>query len=234
MMTMAGRYWLGIENRLHRGQRLCGAGVDIGAAFGVQLQRPPRRSAWALSFAARRFRPEHASLNGSTMIWSDCDHCTSTSRVRSGVNRNCIASSNCSSPCPFHAAGQIEAQEPSATAAAGLPVEVERLVDHRRLRQADNRQRAARVEIGGRVGLDRGGPAKLDAPPGRGDPRLGFALEQKSLQVGEKSFDLLAAPVIDKAERRIADGYAVLGIDRVERLLPVGFSLSLVSLSTAS
>ena len=58
--------------------------------------------------------------------------------------------------------------------------------------------------------------------PGRGDPRLGIALEQKRLQVGEKALDLLAAPAIDKAERGVADRYAILGVDRVERLFPVG------------
>ena len=126
---------------------------------------------------------------------------------------------------PLHAAGHIEAQSGQRGPPQRFLVERQRLLNDRGLRRPDHRQRAAGIEIGSRVGLERSGAAKLDPAPGRGDPRLGIALEQKSLQVGKKALDLLAASAIDEAERGIADRYAVLGIDRVERFFPVSDQL---------
>ena len=120
----------------------------------------------------------------------------------------------------LHGAGKIETERAQRRLAQRPLIEVERLPDHRRFRQANRRHDARRIEVP--VGLggcrDRVG-REWQAPAGGGDLFLHLARLQVGEQFGEELLRRRSLAVVDEAQRRIGHRHAVGGVDGVERLL---------------
>ena len=209
-----------IEQRLHDGQRPRAAGIEIRATAGVQLERSAEQARLLFLVSGGALHPDDMIIEGqheNAVLPRPLNEHLARARRRQqethGVEKLTLAD-------PLHATRQIEAKSGERGLPQRLLIDVERLLDYRRLGRADDHYRTRRIKICRGVVADVGGARELDPAPGLRDAALRLALQQEILETGEKALHLSATAALDKSERRVGDRDAVRRVYGVEKLVP--------------
>src|ERR1700738_5136758 len=147
MMTMAGEMPAAIEQRLHAGERPRATSIEIRATARVQLERSAEQARLLFLVSRSALHPDdmiierqHEDAVFPRPLYEHFARARGRQQETHGVEKLMLADA-------LHTARQIEAKGGERGLPQRLLIDVERLLDHRRLWRADDHDRTRKSEI---------------------------------------------------------------------------------------